>query len=57
MRLILILYLSINISGYGQKASIDNPLKTIDSITLDMKVSKGLITTYQNKKNELYNTP
>ena len=54
MRLILILYLSINISGYGQKASIDNPLKTIDSITLDMKVSKGLITTYQNKKNELY---
>ena len=54
MRLILILYLSINISGYGQKSSIDNPLKTIDSITLDMKVSKGLITTYQNKKNELY---
>lgn len=54
MRLILILYLSINISGYGQKASMDNPLKTIDSITLDMKVSKGLITTYQNKKNELY---
>ena len=54
MRLVLILYLSINISGYGQKASIDNPLKTIDSITLDMKVSKGLITTYQNKKNELY---
>ena len=54
MRLILILYLSINISGYSQKASIDNPLKTIDSITLDMKVSKGLITTYQNKKNELY---
>jgi len=54
MRLILILCLSINITGYAQKASIDKPLKIIDSITLDMKVSKGLITTYQNKKNELY---
>jgi len=54
MRLIIILSLITSFSFYGQKSSIDKPLKIIDSITLDMKVNKGLITTYQNNKNELY---
>ena len=54
MRLIIILSLITNFNFYGQKSTIDKPLKIIDSITIDMKVNKGLITTYQNKKNELY---
>ena len=28
--------------------------KTIDSLTTEMSVSKGLITTYTNEENELY---
>ena len=39
---------------YAQKAKSSEQLKSIDSITLNMKVDKGLINTYQNKKNELY---
>ena len=28
--------------------------KTIDSLTIDMKSSKGLITTYTNDENDLF---
>jgi hypothetical protein len=56
MRLITIILFCffVNINLYGQKVSSDKKLKSIDSITLNMEVNKGLITTYQNKKNELY---
>ena len=56
MRLLLCLLLSFiaHINFYAQKAKSIEHLKSIDSITVNMKVDKGLITTYQNKKNELY---
>jgi len=56
MRLLLCLLLSFiaHINFYAQKAKSIEQLKSIDSITVNMKVDKGLITTYQNKKNELY---
>ena len=56
MRLIfsIVLFFIVAINLYAQKVNLDEQLKSIDSITFDMKVDKGLITTYQNKKNELY---
>ena len=49
--LIFIFCISINSNIYGLK--IDNK-KTIDSLTSEMSISKGLITTYTNEENELY---
>jgi len=56
MRLIfsIVLFFIVAINLYAQKVNLDEQLKSIDSITFNMKVDKGLITTYQNKKNELY---
>ena len=56
MRLIfsIVLFFIVSINVYAQKVNLDEQLKSIDSITYNMKVDKGLITTYQNKKNELY---
>jgi hypothetical protein len=56
MRLIfsIVLFFIVTTNLYAQKANSDEQLKAIDSITFNMKVDKGLITTYQNKKNELY---
>ena len=50
----LLLALSISLAGYSQKKIKDKPLKTLDSLVIDMSVNEGLINTYQNKKNELY---
>lgn len=50
----LVLTFGVSLAGYSQKAVKDKPLKTIDSLVIDMRVNKGLINTYQNKKNELY---
>lgn len=52
--LTILLTLIISTCLFGQKDKKVKFLKTIDSLTLDMKVNKGLITTYQNLKNELY---
>ena len=49
--LIFIFFISIYSDVYALK--IDNK-KTIDSITSEMSISKGLITTYTNEENELY---
>ena len=56
MRLLLSIFLCFlaHNNFYPQKAKSSEQLKSIDSITLNMKVDKGLINTYQNKKNELY---
>jgi len=56
MRLIfsIVLFFIVAINLYAQKVNLDEQLKSINSITFNMKVDKGLITTYQNKKNELY---
>ncbi len=56
MRLFLCLLLCFiaHINFYPQKVKSIEQLKSIDSITVNMKVDKGLINTYQNKKNELY---
>ena len=56
MRLLLSIFLCFlaHNNFYAQKAKSSEQLKSIDSITLNMKVDKGLINTYQNKKNELY---
>ena len=49
--LIIILFASIISNSYAQKES---KKKTIDSLTIDMKISEGLITTYSNDKNDLF---
>ena len=49
--LIIILFASIISNSYAQKES---KKKTIDSLTVDMKISEGLITTYSNEKNDLF---
>ena len=56
MRLIfsIVFFFIIAINVCAQKVNSDEQLKSIDSITSNMKVDKGLITTYLNKKNELY---
>ena len=48
---IIILFASIISNSYAQKES---KKKTIDSLTIDMKISEGLITTYSNEKNDLF---
>ena len=48
------MFFIIAINVCAQKVNSDEQLKSIDSITSNMKVDKGLITTYLNKKNELY---
>ncbi len=48
---IIILFASIISNSYAQKES---KKKTIDSLTIDMKISEGLITTYSNDKNDLF---
>ncbi len=45
------LFIGLNHSLYAVKK---NQNKTIDSLTIDMKVSKGLINTYTNDENKLY---
>ena len=49
--LIFILFLGLNHSLYAEKK---NQNKTIDSLTVDMKISEGLINTYTNEENKLY---
>lgn len=53
MRLLLsfIICSTFILKSFAQK---EIPLKTIDSITIDMNISEGLITTYRNKKNDLF---
>ena len=48
---IIILFASIISNSYAQKES---KKKIIDSLTIDMKISEGLITTYSNDKNDLF---
>ena len=49
--LIFILFLGLNNSLYAENK---NQNKTIDSLTVDMKISEGLINTYTNEENKLY---
>ena len=49
--LIFILFLSLNNTLYAEKK---NQKKTIDSLTVDMNFSEGLINTYTNEENKLY---
>ena len=49
--LIFILFIGFNHNLYSVKK---NQNKTIDSLTIDMKVSAGLINTYFNDENKLY---
>lgn len=53
MRILLstIICLSFILTSFAQK---EKKLKTIDSLTIDMKISDGLITTYQSLENDLY---
>tara|TARA_B100001079_G_scaffold259948_1_gene259590 strand:- start:6102 stop:8408 length:2307 start_codon:yes stop_codon:yes gene_type:complete len=53
MRKILIFVFCINLFSnvYAQK---ENKQKTIDSLTVDMKISEGLINTFTNDENKLY---
>jgi len=49
--LIFVLFIGLNHNLYPVKK---NQNKTIDSLTIDMKVSTGLINTYSNDENKLY---
>ena len=49
--LIFILLIGLNHNLYSVKKNQNN---TIDSLTIDMKVSAGLINTYSNDENKLY---
>ena len=49
--LIFILFLGLNHTLYAEKK---NQKKTIDSLTVDMNFSEGLINTYTNEENKLY---
>ncbi len=53
MRKIFVFILFINLVSnvYAQK---ENKKKTIDSLTIDMKISEGLINTFTNDENKLY---
>ena len=53
MRKILIFVFCINLFSnvYAQK---ENKQKTIDSLTVDMKISEGLINTFTSDENKLY---
>ena len=53
MRKILIFVFCINLFSnvYAHK---ENKQKTIDSLTVDMKISEGLINTFTNDENKLY---
>ena len=53
MRRIFVFILFINLVSnvYAQK---ENKKKTIDSLTIDMKISEGLINTFTNDENKLY---
>ncbi|MDG1974684.1 MAG: zinc-dependent metalloprotease, partial [Flavobacteriaceae bacterium] len=54
MKKFIILLLFVPLVSFGQKEKISSHSKTIDSLTLDMITNKGLISTYQNIKNQLY---
>ena len=54
MKNFLILILFVPLVSFGQKEKISSHSKTIDSLTIDMIANKGLISTYQNIKNQLY---
>ena len=49
--LIFVLFIGLNHNLYSVKKNQNN---TIDSLTIDMKVSAGLINTYSNDENKLY---
>ena len=49
--LIFVLLIGLNHNLYAVKKNQNN---TIDSLTIDMKVSAGLINTYSNDENKLY---
>ena len=51
LTLVLVMISSIT---YSQKKINENTSKTLDSLVSEMRVSKGLINTYQNKKGELF---
>ena len=50
MKKIILILLLIPLISFSQKEN----KKSIDSLTVGMKVSKGLINTYQNSKNQLF---
>ena len=50
MKKIILILLSIPLISFSQNEN----KKSIDSLTVGMKVSKGLINTYQNSKNQLF---
>tara|TARA_B110000879_G_C11155398_1_gene506638 strand:- start:120 stop:2450 length:2331 start_codon:yes stop_codon:yes gene_type:complete len=54
MKKLILLLLFIPLVSFGQKEKISSHSKTIDSLTIDMIANKGLISTYQNIKNQLY---
>ena len=54
MKKLILLILFIPFVSFGQRANNQSSLKPIDSLTVDMQVSKGLINTYQNSKNQLF---
>ncbi|MDG2367851.1 MAG: zinc-dependent metalloprotease [Flavobacteriaceae bacterium] len=54
MKKFIILLLFVPLVSFGQKEKISSHSKTIDSLTIDMITNKGLISTYQNIKNQLY---
>ena len=53
MKRILLFILCANLISnvYSQK---EDKRKTIDSLTVEMTISEGLINTYLNKENKLY---
>ena len=54
MKKLILLILFIPFVSFGQRGNNQSSLKPIDSLTVDMQVSKGLINTYQNSKNQLF---
>ena len=49
MKKIISILLLVPLISFSQKAN----KKSIDSLTVGMEVSKGLINTYKNSKNQL----
>ena len=50
MKKIISILLLVPLISFSQKAN----KKSIDSLTVGMEVSKGLINTYKNSKNQLF---
>ena len=52
-RTVLIILILFNFSSFSQKKTKKEKLKPIDSLTKEMSIQKGLITTYFNN-NKLF---